>query len=518
MTDPTQRRYHAHVWSEPLIVELSRPGERGIVVPPPARDVAAYVPAGMRRRRAPKLPELAQPHVVRHYLRLSQQTLGMAVNVDLGMGTCTMKYSPLVNEALLRHPHFASLHPLQPEATVQGILEVAYRFAAVLRAISGMDEFSFQPGGGAHGIFTNACIIRRYHEDRGELGRRDEVITTLFSHPADAACPATAGFKVISLPPNPATGLPDLEALQAAVSKRTAGLMITNPEDTGIFNPRIDEFVRIVHEAGGLCAYDQANCNALFGIARARDAGFDLCHFNIHKAFSSPHGSSGPGCGAVGATAALAGYLPVPVVTFDGARYHLDDARPRSVGKVRQFHGNLQAILRAYAWVMSLGADGLRQVAETSIINTNYLIRQVEPIPGVEMAYPEQRVRLDQVRFSLARLQADTGVGTVDVNRRVIDFGVQEYFTSHHPWVVPEPFIPEPCETYSKADIDDWVAILRYVCEEAYRDPERVTSAPHNQAIARIQEDALNDPARWAMTWRAYARKRRKGPPGADGP
>ncbi|MBS7622147.1 aminomethyl-transferring glycine dehydrogenase subunit GcvPB [Candidatus Bathyarchaeota archaeon] len=508
------RRYHAHVWEEPIIMQMGSEGERGIAIPITEKEIRetvgsaqSYIPAGMSRRRAAALPQISQPHVLRHYLRLSQQTLGMALNIDIGMGTCTMKYSPQVNEELVRLPQFTDLHPFQDEDTVQGILQIMYEFSRMMCEISGMDEFTFQPGGGAHGIYTNACMIRKYHALNGELNQRDEIISTIFSHPADAACPATAGFKVVSLYPDPETGLPGLEALKAAVSKRTAGLMITNPEDTGIFNPMIDEFVDIVHEAGGLCAYDQANSNALFGIARAKDAGFDMCHFNIHKAFSSPHGCMGPACGAVGTRKELADYLPVPIVTFDGARYHLDYNRKNSIGKVRCFFGNVETILRAYAWVIGMGPDGLREVSETSIINTNYMIKKILSVRGVTMAYPKQTTRLDQVRFSLETLREDTGVTTNDVARRMIDFGVQEYFTSHHPWIVPEPFLPEPCDTYSKEDIDYWVEVIRHVCEEAYRNPETVKTAPHNHAIAKINIRDLDDPDKYAMTWRAYMRK-----------
>ncbi len=511
------RRYNAHVWNEPIIMEMGRKGEKGIIIPDveeeiqrAVNDAKYFIPEKMRRSASPRLPELSQPHVLRHYLRLSQQTLGMALNIDIGMGTCTMKYSPQVNEELVRSPNFADIHPLQEEDTVQGILEIIYKFARFMGEISGMDEFTFQPGGGAHGIYTNACMIRRYHELKGELSQRNEVITTLFSHPADAACPATAGFRIITLYPDAETGLPDIEALKTAVSKHTAGLMITNPEDTGIFNPLIGEFVKVIHEVGGLCAYDQANSNALFGIARAKEAGFDMCHFNIHKAFSSPHGCMGPACGAVGVRNELAELLPVPVVTYDVSKYRLDYNRPNSIGKVRGFFGNIETIVRAYAWVMGMGAEGLRKVSETSVINTNYLIKKMSKVSGVIMAYPKQKIRLDQVRFSLEKLKRDRDVGTSDVARRIVDFGVQEYFTSHHPWVVPEPFLPEPCETYSKEDIDHWVAIIKHICEEAYSNPEIVRKAPHNQPISRINEEVLNDPNKWAMTWRAYVRKNKK--------
>ena len=369
------RRFHQARWDEPIIFELSQPGQRGILVPeveagmrdqagaPVGAPVRAgehdqaqswsALPAKMRRKQPPALPELSQPQVLRHYVRLSQENLGADLNVDVGQGTCTMKYSPKINEQLARSPKMTDLHPLQDEATVQGILEVMYRFEQILKEISGMDRFSLQPGAGSAAIYTNVAIIRAYHESRGEAAQRDEIITTIFSHPSNAACAKTAGFKVITLYPDE-DGYPDLEALKAAVSERTAGLMITNPEDTGIYNPRIAEFVQIVHDAGGLCAYDQANANGILGITRAKEAGFDLCHFNLHKTFSTPHGCGGPGGGVVGATEELARFLPVPVVGYDGERYHLDWDRPESIGKIG-----------ALLWQRVCGAQGLRMGHES---------------------------------------------------------------------------------------------------------------------------------------------------------
>ncbi|MGD0175874.1 MAG: aminomethyl-transferring glycine dehydrogenase subunit GcvPB [Candidatus Bathyarchaeia archaeon] len=507
------RRYHAPVWSEPIIMTMGRKGERGIRIPEVEEEVRAavgdaiaFVPTTMRRKQPPSLPELSQPHVLRHYLRLSQQTLGMDFNIDLGEGTCTMKYSPKVNEDFVKE--LAEIHPLQDEETIQGVLKIVYDFGHVfLREISGLDEFVFHAGGGNEAAYTNACIIRKFHELNGELGQRDEIITTIFSHPSSAATAATAGFKVITLYPDEETGFPSTESLKAAVSKHTAGLMTTNPEDTGIFNPEIDEWTKIVHEAGGLCAYDQANANGLLGVSRAKESGFDMCFFNLHKTFSSPHGSYGPACGAVGVKQELVKFLPVPVVTFDGDRYHLDYDRPHSIGKVRDFYGNVQIVLRAYAWAMSMGTDGLREVAEISMINNNYLEKKLLTIPGVTKPYKTNK-RLDQIRYSLEKLREETGVGAQDVIRRVVDYGVQSYWLSHHPWVVPEPFTPEACETYSKADIDYWVAVLAEISKEAYSNPELVKTAPHNSSIARIPDANLEDPAKLAMTWRAYLRKR----------
>jgi glycine dehydrogenase subunit 2 len=507
------RRYHAPVWNEPVVFELGRKGERGIRIPEVEQEIAATVgdaksliPASMRRKQPPILPELSQPHVLRHYLRLSQETLGMDFNIDLGEGTCTMKYSPKVNEELAKQ--LAEIHPLQHETTIQGVLKIVYDFGHVfLKEISGLDEFVFHAGGGNEAAYTNACIIRKFHELNGELGLRDEIITTVFSHPSSAATAATAGFKVITLYPDEETGFPSTESLKAAVSKHTAGLMTTNPEDTGIFNPEIDEWTRIVHESGGLCAYDQANANGLLGVSRAKESGFDMCFFNLHKTFSSPHGSYGPACGAVGVKQELAKFLPVPVVTFGGNLYHLDYDRPESIGRVRDFYGNVQIVLRAYAWAMSMGADGLREVAEISMINNNYLEKKLLAIPGVTKPYKTNR-RLDQIRYSLEKLKEETGVGAQDVIRRVVDYGVQSYWLSHHPWVVPEPFTPEPCETYSKADIDYWVAVLAQISKEAYSNPELVKTAPHNSSIARIPDANLEDPTKLAMTWRTYLKKK----------
>src|SRR6266508_3555021 len=417
----TLRPFHQASWNEPILLEVSSHGERGLLVPEAedeiraAGDPFAGIPESLRRSEPPALPELSQPQVLRHYLRLSQETLGSDVNIHLGLGTCTMKYSPRVNEELIRSPAVADLHPLQDEETVQGILEVLYRFERML----------------------------------GER-HRDEIVTTIFSHPCDGASPATAGYKVIMVYPGE-KGYPEPDAIRAAVSDQTAGLMITNPEDTGLFNPHIDEIVEIVHDAGGLCHYDQANANGILGITRARDAGFDVCQFNLHKTFSSPHCSMGMPCGATGVRDELAVYLPTPTVEFDGSRYHLDYDRPDSIGKIRAFHGVPATVVRSYAWVLSLGAAGLREVAEVAVLNNNYLAAKLSEIEGIEVSFADSNPdrRLEQIRYSLAKLQEDTGIGTVDVARRTADFGVASYFPSHEPWIVPEPATLEPSESYS---------------------------------------------------------------------
>jgi glycine dehydrogenase subunit 2 len=509
---PNLRRFHQAKWDEPIIFELSCEGQRGILVPETEEevkeqvgDVLADLPGCMRRKEPPGLPELSQPQVLRHYVRLSQENLGADLNVEIGQGTCTMKYSPKVNDQLANHPKLADLHPLQDEETVQGILEIMFRFEQILKEISGMHRFSLQPAAGSAAIYANASMIRAYHASRGEAEQRDEVITTIFSHPSNAACAQTAGYRVITLYPDE-DGYPDLDALKAAVSERTAALMITNPEDTGIFNPRIKEFVSLVHDAGGLCAYDQANANGILGITRAKDAGFDLCHFNLHKTFSSPHGCGGPGAGASGVTKELERFLPVPVVAFDGERYSLDYERPDSVGKLRPFYGYVPVVLRAYAWVMSLGAEGLREVAEIAVLNNNYLLNNMLEVPGVSAPYAPGKRRIEQVRYSWEELAQETGIHSEELGIRAADFGVH-YWTSHHPFVVPEPVTLEPTESCSKDDLDEYVGVLAHVAEEARTDPELVRTAPHNSTVHTIDHSPLDDPSQWAMTWRAYLKK-----------
>ena len=456
-------------------------------------DPEELIPAAMRRREAPVLPEISQPGVLRHYLRLSQMTMGCHITPDASLGTCTMKYSPQINEHLARTPEMSDLHPLQDDETTQGMLEIIYGLEQMLCEISGMSAFTFQPAGGSTAIFANACIIRAYHEDRGELEQRDEIISTAFSHPIDCAAPAVAGFKVITLMPGP-NGYPELDALKAAVSSRTAGLMMTNPEDTGIFNPHVEEFTRIVHEAGGLCAYDQANANGILGITRARENGFDLCQFNLHKTFSVPHGSTGGSCGAGGCTEELAKYLPAPMVAFDGERYYWDYDRPDSIGKVRSFHGNVQAVLRSYAWILAHGSEGLRQVAETAVLNNNYLQSMLKEIPGVAINYDAPGHRLQEVRYSWEPLFEETGVSSEDVRRRMVDFGLQGYFTSHHPMIIPEPFTLEPSESWSMRDLEEYRDVLSHIDSEARENPELVQNAPYQASMHRIHEAALDSP------------------------
>ncbi len=511
------RRYHAAVWDEPLVMELSREGRRGMLVPAVEAEVrdrigeaASLLPEGMRRTTRPSLPELSEPDVLRHYLHLSQETLGM-MGISL-FGTCTMKYNPRIGEAFAARPELAELHPHQDEETLQGVLELVHGLDEILRGLSGMDQFAFQAGGGAHAAYTFACLVRAWLDERGELPVRDEVITTIQAHPCNGATAAAAGFKVVTLMLEE-DGYPSVEALRAAVSDRTAALMVNNPDDMGIYNPHIDEWVEIVHEAGGLCFYDHANFNGVMGKIRARDLGFDACMYMLHKTFGAPKGGGGPAVGAFGCTEELARFLPAPVVVKHRDRFRLDHDRPSSIGKVREFWGNVPQVVKAYAWARAMGPDGIHEASELSVLANNYMERRLLEIPGIERSNPQVGgYRMEMTRYGFGRLQQETGIGVVDIQNRMSDYGIDAPWLSHEPWLVPEPITPEAGEMWSKEDIDYWVDVLAQVVREAYEDPELVRSAPHNQVVHKLADTPLDDPEVWATTWRAYQRKRSATP------
>ena len=515
------RDYRAVRWNEPLVFALSEPGQRGIGVPSASPAMlaalrgAAETDPDLLRTTPPALPEVAQPQVLRHYLRLSQETLGADLNVDIGQGTCTMKYSPKINERFVRSSAAADLHPMQPDRTLQGALQILHDLQAYLAEISGMDAVCLQPGAGSAAIFTNVKLVQAAQGARGQ-GHRDEVVTTIFSHPSNAAAAKTAGYRVTTLFPD-ADGYPDLDALRAALGPRTAALFITNPEDTGIFNPRIAEFVEAAHAAGALCVYDQANANGLLGVTRAREAGFDLCHFNLHKTFSTPHACGGPAAGAVCVTAELEPFLPAPRVVADADGFRLDHSGPHRIAAARPFHGVMPNLIRAYAWIRALGAEGLREVADIAVLNNNYLMSEILRIPGVSVPYADGHRRIEQTRYSWAELTAETGVTSGEIGRRLADFGLH-YWTSHHPYVVPEPATLEPTESYSRKELDEYVAALRATVAEARVDPAHLRSAPHRSSVHQIDHDAMNDPGTWSPTWRAYCRKHLGRTPPPDVP
>jgi glycine dehydrogenase subunit 2 len=503
------RDYHAARWLEPLVFALHAEGQRGVVPPSGQEFMESSVPsapeAKVQRSQPVRLPEIGQAQVLRHFVRLSQETLGADVNVDIGQGTCTMKYSPKVNERFVRLHRASALHPLQPTETVQGALEVISRLEGLIAEVTGMDAVSLQPGAGSAAIYANVKIVQAYHRSRGDGDQRDEVITTIFSHPSNAAAARTAGYKVITLYPGE-SGYPSLETLKAALSGRTAALFITNPEDTGIFNPHMHDFVEAVHEVGGLCVYDQANANGLLGVARAGDAGFDLGHLNLHKTFSTPHACGGPAAGAVFATAALAPFLPGPRIAEAQGTYFIQDPDPLSTAPIRPFFGVVPNLIRAYAWVRALGADGLREVANIAVLNNNYVVHRMAQIPGVSIPYSPGAHRIEQARYSWQDLKDETGISSGELGSRMGDFGFH-YWTSHHPYVVPEPLTLEPTESYTKVELDEYVDALARVAAEARHDPEVVRSAPHRSSVHAIDTHSTTDPDTWAPSWRAFRHK-----------
>ena len=512
----TIRDFHQAKWDEPVIFEYTAPGERGVIPPRAEAEIAArtaeeLAPASLIRKSALNLPEVSQHRVLRHYTRLSQETLGADVNLEIGQGTCTVKYSPKVNDQLARLEKMTRLHPAQPVETVQGILQIMYETDLYMREISGMDRFSFQPGSGSQAILAMASIARAYHasahgaEKHGASNSRREVITTIYSHPSDAAGPAVAGYDVVYIHPDK-DGYPDIDEFRNALSERTAAFVVANPEDTGIYNKRITEFTKMCRDAGALCCYDQANANGLLGVTRAREAGFDMCFFNIHKTFSAPHGCGGPAVGALGVTSELEPFLPVPLVDFDGANYSLNYDMPDSIGKVRSYTGAAQVVLKAYAWIRALGAQGLYEAAKIAVLNNNYLYRKLLEIDCVDVPYPAGQQRVEQVRYTLKKLLDDTGIGTADVQRRMMDFGMQ-YWSSHHPYYVAEPMTLEPTESPSKADLDEYAAVLAHIFREAYETPEIFENAPHRSVCHKIDESGMDDPDRWAITWKSYLKK-----------
>jgi glycine dehydrogenase subunit 2 len=506
------RDFHQARWNEPIINELGHKGERGIIVPQTEEAIERQVgdgisklPQSVRRKKLPNLPEINQKRVLMHYLRLSQETLGGDINIEIGQGTCTVKYNPTINNKIADSEKMTELHPLQDESTVQGILEIMYKTDLMMREISGMDYFSFQPGGGSQATMTMASIVRMYHRLRGEEEQRDEIITTIYSHPSDAAAPALKGYKIIKIMTDE-KGHPDYEAFKAAVNNRTAAFVAANPEDTGIFNPRIKEFTDLVTKAGGLNCYDQANANGLFGVARAKEAGFQMCYFNLHKSFGTPHGCGGPGSGAVGVIKELKDLLPKPLVDFDGKKYYLNYNIKNSIGKVKSFIGTPQVVLKAYSWIMSMGAEGLYEVAKIAVLNNVYLIKKLLKYKGLTVPYDVNIQRIEQARYSMEQITKDTGIGIEDITRRVMDFGTH-IWSSHHPFYIPEPITLEPTESPSKEDLDEYIETIHHILDEAYNNPEIIHSAPNNSTIHQVDESSLDDTDEWCPTWRVYLRK-----------
>ncbi|MFH5182636.1 aminomethyl-transferring glycine dehydrogenase subunit GcvPB [Paenibacillus sp. TAB 01] len=465
-----------------LIFELSQPGRIAYSLPGcdvPETDPAELIPAGLLRETPAQLPEVYEVDVVRHYTELSRRNFG----VDNGfypLGSCTMKYNPKINEDTARLPGFACLHPYQPESSVQGALELMYTLQNDLAALTGMEQVTLQPAAGAHGEWTGLMMIRAYHESRGE--RRTQVIVPDSSHGTNPASATAAGFRTVTIPSN-ARGHVDLDALRAAVGPDTAALMLTNPSTLGLFEEHIAEIAKIVHDAGGLLYYDGANSNAIMGITRPGDMGFDVVHLNLHKTMSTPHGGGGPGAGPVGVKQKLVPFLPKPVAAkrADGS-FYLDENRPDSIGRVKAFYGNFGILVRAYTYIRTYGPEGLRLVSECAVLNANYMMHRLAPY--FELPYPGPCKH----EFVLSgRSLKKYGVRTLDVAKRLLDFGYHPP-TVYFPLNVEECIMIEPTETESKQTLDAFIEAMIQIAREAADQPELLLQAPHGTPVRRLDE------------------------------
>lgn len=483
---------------QPTIFERSRPGRGGGKIPHPPADALERLPAGARRTTPPAIPEMNEPDVVRHYVNLSQ--LNFAVDTGFyPLGSCTMKFNPKLNEWAARLRGFAELHPMAPDEVAQGTLQLLFELEEALAEISGMRAVTLQPAAGAQGELTGILMIRAYHRARGDTDRT-EVLVPDSSHGTNPATASMAGYTTITIP-SAVDGGVDIDAFRAALGPRTAAVMITNPSTLGLFEARIGELLEAVHAAGALAYMDGANLNAIMGRFKPGEAGFDVMHFNVHKTFSTPHGGGGPGAGPVGVGEALLPYLPTPrVLRTDAGTYRLEVAgeRPTSIGRLRSFVGNTGVLVRAYAYIRAHGGSGLREVSDDAVLAANYLKQRV----AGTFDLPYDRPCKHEFVASAASLKAETGVRTLDIAKRLIDFGFHPP-TIYFPLIVEEGMLIEPTETESVETIDAFAETLIRIAAEARTEPELVTSAPHTAPVKRLDEaTAARQPN---LRWRPMA-------------
>jgi glycine cleavage system P protein (glycine dehydrogenase) subunit 2 len=466
------------VWPEvPLIFERSRSGRRAGRPPQPNLPVPD-VPASLRRAHPPRLPELAEPEIVRHFTKLADRTFG----VDTGfypLGSCTMKHNPRVHERLAALPGFRDLHPHQEDEGAQGALELMWRLQEILGEIAGLPAVTLQPAAGSQGELTGLLLMRAYFEDRGE--DRDTIITADTAHGTNPASVTMAGYKLAKVETD-ARGNLDLDDLRGKVNERTAGLMLTNPSTLGLFDEGIGEVARIFHDAGALLYYDGANLNAVVGISRPGDMGFDIVHYNLHKTFSQPHGGGGPGGGPVAVRDSIEPFLPAPRVVRDGDVFRLDSDYPKSIGRVRGFAGPFGVFVRAYAFIRAYGPE-LREMSEVAVLNANYLLAELKGTYEL----PYDRLCMHEFVLSARNLKRDHGITALDVAKRLQDYGIHPP-TVYFPLVVPEALMIEPTETEPKERLDEFVDAMRRIAVEARDDPEELREAPHYRPVRRLDE------------------------------
>lgn len=462
-----------------LIFEIGKEG-RHLTILPECDVPEIDVPSGLKRASKPRLPQLSETEISRHYTKLAGRTHG----VNKGfypLGSCTMKYNPKVNEEAASLKGFTAVHPLQSEETLQGSLQVIKTASDYLGEITGMDAFTLQPAAGAHGEFTGILLIKAYHRDRGDM-KRTKIIIPDSAHGTNPASATMCGFDVVSIPSG-ADGCVDLEALRGVVGDDTAGLMLTNPNTVGIFDKNITEITDIVHEAGGLCYYDGANLNAVMGIVRPGDMGFDCVHLNVHKTFSTPHGGGGPGGGPVGCKEILKPFLPGYTVEGnenDGFRFV---SQEKSIGDAKQFYGNFLVIVRALTYIITLGKEGIPEAASNAVLNANYMRKKLAGV--YDMAY--DTTCMHEFVMSLERLKKETGFSALDVAKGLMDYGIHPP-TMYFPLIVHEALMIEPTETEPKETMDECIDAFLEIHKQALSDPESLHTAPHKTVIGRPDE------------------------------
>ena len=512
--------YRQARWSEPLALEYPgrEPAIYGYPADPEEERLAREnpVPPELDRGGAPEIPRLSEPELIRHYTRLSHMSYG----VDQGpvpLGSCTMKYNPRVSLRYAFHERLRLLHPLQPEESVQGLLEALYRLQEWLAHITGMDACILHPAAGAHGELAGVLTIRRFHLLAGELEKRRDIIVPDSAHGTNPSSATMAGFRVVEVPTGP-DGNVDMEALRSAVGPGTAGLMITNPSTLGLFEENILEIARLVHDAGGLLYYDGANLNGIMGYARPGDMGFDIAHLNVHKTFSSPHGGGGPGAGPVcakarrvpGTSYTLVDLLPGPRIVRDPetGMYRLEWPRAASVGLIRAWPFNTLPLVWAYTYILALGARGLREVTEHAVANTALFRRLMEGASGYSLPYAPGRPRKHEIVYSAEPLKRETGVRAEDVAKGLLDRGFYAP-TIYFPLIVEEALMIEFTETEAPEEIEAYAEALREIESEAREAPEEARRRPRNTSVSRVDQVLANHPRSLAPSWRVYRRRAR---------
>ncbi|WP_079530259.1 aminomethyl-transferring glycine dehydrogenase subunit GcvPB [Halobacillus hunanensis] len=466
----------------PLIFELSQESRTGFSLPEldvPETNVDEQLGETYIRKNEPDLPEVSELQIMRHYTAMSKRNHG----VDSGfypLGSCTMKYNPKMNEDVARLTGFSHIHPYQAPETVQGALGLMYDLQTTLAEITGMDTVTLQPAAGAHGEWTGLMMIRAFHEGNGDY-ERTKVIVPDSAHGTNPASATVAGFEAVTVKTNE-RGLVDIEDLKRVVDEKTAALMLTNPNTLGLFEEDIVEMAEIIHAAGGKLYYDGANLNAIMSYARPGDMGFDVVHLNLHKTFTGPHGGGGPGSGPVGVTAEFEPFLPAPILTKREDLFVFDEDRPQSIGRVKPYYGNFGINVRAYTYIRTMGAEGLRKVSEYAVLNANYMMRRLQE--AFDLPYDHHCKH----EFILSgKRQKKLGVRTLDMAKRLLDFGYHPP-TIYFPINVEEAMMVEPTETESKETLDEFVDAMIQIANEAKEDPERVQNAPHTTIVSRMDE------------------------------